>query len=77
MTRWCQADYLEVNPSSRQGLASSLAYKGFMLNLFILYKSRMGICTRLDIITKESILDLSAYQEVKLDTKLITLLAPC
>ena len=47
-----------------------------LLDLLIFYKSWMGICIyegpRLDFIAKESVLDGSAYQEVKLDTKLVT-----
>jgi hypothetical protein len=47
-----------------------------LLDLLIFYKSRMGICIyegpRLDFIAKESVLDGSAYQEFKLDTKLVT-----
>jgi hypothetical protein len=47
-----------------------------LLDLLISYKSRMGICfydgPRMDIIAKESMLDLGVYQEFKLDTKLVT-----
>ena len=70
-TEWCQPDFCEVVPQLQQCLISSLTYKGTMLDktfeqilfdLFIFYKSRLGI------VAKESILDWAAYKEVKLVT---------
>jgi hypothetical protein len=79
------ADYPEVGPQCSQCLTSFITYKDplldiifeqNLLDLLIFYKSRMGICfyngPRLDIIAKESMLDWAAYQEVKLDTKMVT-----
>ena len=74
MTRWCQPDYPEVNPSSSQCLTSSIAYKGSMLDLFISFKSRVDPFMHegplLEIIAKESMLDWSSYKAVKLITSL-------
>ena len=67
MTRWCQLDYPEVNPSSSQCLTRSITYKGSMLDLFISFKSRVDL-----FMYEGPMLDWSAYQEVKLDTNLIT-----
>ena len=57
-------------------LLSYITYKGSMLDLFnISFQSRVDLfmyeVPKQDIITKESMLDWSAYQEVKLVTKLI------
>ena len=84
-TRWCQPDYPEVNPSSSKCLTNSTNYKGpllldnnfkqSLLDLFISFKSTevfMYKRPRVDIIAKEAMVDWSAYQEVKLDTKLLT-----
>ena len=51
-------------------------FKQSLSALLNFYKSRMGICIYerpgLDIMTNKSLLHWSAYQEVRLDTKLVT-----
>ena len=50
-------------------------FKQSLLDWFITFKSRvvfMNEGPRLDIIAMESMLDWSAYKEVKLDTELVT-----
>ena len=55
---------------------SSIIYEGSLLDLIISFKTRVDLLMydkpRLDIIAKKSMLDWSAYQEVKLDTNLMT-----
>jgi hypothetical protein len=65
------------DPSSSKFLPIFITYKGhLLLDMFISFKSRVDIFMyegpMLDIIVKESMLDWSAYQEVKLGTNLIT-----
>ena len=74
-----------MNPSSSKCLTNSINYKGPLLQdnnfkqsllmLFISFKSRVVFMYKgpwLDIIAKDSMLDWTAYKEIKLDTKLIT-----